>query len=207
MSEPASETKQTVEGEDPEQAFDATRLLDHEYDGIREYDNPMPRWWRWIFWVSFYFSLAYVVHYHLTGNGESVQDGYEAEQAVAREANALALLGTEMTEQSLGKLAADGAMMADAAKLFVGRCSSCHGQNAEGMIGPNLTDGYWLNGDGTLLAIHNIVSNGVVAKGMPAWSRQLQPIEVAKLAAYVGTLRGSNRPGPRGNEGNLVTSR
>ncbi len=42
--------------------------LTHEYDGIVEYDNPMPRWWVWIFWGSFFFSLGYFIHYHVTGN-------------------------------------------------------------------------------------------------------------------------------------------
>jgi cytochrome c oxidase cbb3-type subunit III len=181
-------------------------LLDHEYDGIKEFDNPMPRWWRWIFWASFYFSIGYIVHYHLTGNGTSVQGEYEADVALAREADAAALLGNAVTEETLSKLAADAPMMADAAKLFSTRCSSCHGGNAEGLIGPNLTDGYWLNGDATLLAIHTIVGEGVLAKGMPSWNRQLRPIEVAKLAAYVGTLRNTNRPGPKGAEGRLLSS-
>jgi cytochrome c oxidase cbb3-type subunit 3 len=182
----------------------AERLLDHEYDGIREFDNPMPRWWRWIFWASFYFSLGYIVHYHLTGNGATVHGEYESDVALAREASAAALLGNEVTEETLTKLAADGAMMADTAKLFDTRCSSCHGTNAEGLIGPNLTDAYWLTGDATLLSIHTIVSEGVLAKGMPAWNRQLRPIEVAKLAAYVGTLRNTNHVGPKGAEGRLL---
>jgi cytochrome c oxidase cbb3-type subunit III len=182
------------------------RLLDHEYDGIQEYDNPMPRWWVLIFWASFFFSLGYGIHYHLTGNGVSVQTAYETDLAIAREAEAAAVLGTETTEESLGKLALDANMMKDAAKLFGERCSTCHGTKAEGLIGPNLTDGAWLNGDATLLAINKIISGGVLAKGMPAWDRQLRPIELAKLTAYVGTLRNTNVPGPKGAEGRVIAA-
>jgi cytochrome c oxidase cbb3-type subunit III len=182
-------------------------LLDHEYDGIREYDNPMPRWWRWIFWGSFYFSVAYFVHYQLTGNGTTVQAAYETDLAIAREAEALAVMGSETTEASLANLAADNAMMLDAAKLYVLRCASCHAAKGEGLIGPNLTDGHWIHGDATLLSIHSIIGAGVPAKGMPAWSKQLRPIELAKLAAFIGTLRGTNLPGAKAPEGRLISVR
>jgi cytochrome c oxidase cbb3-type subunit III len=203
MTQQANDTteSQHVEGQSAGEA----RLLDHDYDGIREYDNPMPRWWRWIFWASFYFAIGYVIHYHLTGNGASVQADYEADLAVAREAEALALLGTETTEASLSKLVTDTAMMADAAKLFTSRCGVCHGARGEGLIGPNLTDAFWINGDASLLSLHTIIDGGVLAKGMPAWNRQLRPIEVAKLAAYVGSIKNTNLPGPKGAEGRPVT--
>src|SRR5690606_1318027 len=81
----------------------------------------------------------------------------------------------------------------------------CHGKKAEGLIGPNLTDDYWLNGDGSLLSIYRVINEGVPAKGMPAWNRQLLPVEVSKLAAFVGTLRGTNVSGPKGQEGVLVS--
>jgi cytochrome c oxidase cbb3-type subunit 3 len=187
------------------QGSDTDILLDHEYDGIREYDNPMPRWWKWIFWGSFYFSIGYFVHYHLTGNGPSVQASYEADLAQAREAEALALLGTETTEESLSKLTKDVAMMADAEKLFGARCAACHGLKGEGLIGPNLTDAHWLHGDASLLSIHKLIEQGVPSKGMPAWARQLKPIEVAKLAAFIGTKRNTNLPGPRGAEGTQLS--
>src|SRR6187551_3800061 len=125
---------------------DAVQLLGHEYDGIQEYDNPMPRWWVWIFWGSFYFSLGYFIHYHMTGNGESVAMAYDTDLALAREKEAMAAMGGEVTEESLGKLMASGAMVADAAKLFTVRCAQCHGIKGEGLIGPNLTDNYWLHG-------------------------------------------------------------
>lgn len=170
-------------------------LLDHEYDGIREYDNPMPRWWVLMFWASFVFSVGYFFHYHLSGNGESVAAAYEAELREARELEAKANLAQPVSEESLGKLMADAGLMTDAQALFAQKCAVCHGDKAQGLIGPNLTDDAWLHGQGTLKDIFGVINEGVLAKGMPAWGKQLSPIEVRKLAAYVGSQRGKALPG------------
>lgn len=179
-------------------------LLNHEYDGIQEFDNPMPRWWVWLFWGSFYFSLGYFIHYHMTGNGESVASSYDTDLALAREKEALQAMGGGVTEDSLSKLMTNQAMMTDASKLFVQRCAQCHGNQGEGLIGPNLTDNYWLHGDASLMSIFEVISEGVQSKGMPPWKKQLRPIELSKVAAYVGALRGTNVPGPKGTEGRLI---
>jgi cytochrome c oxidase cbb3-type subunit 3 len=169
-------------------------LLDHEYDGIREYDNPLPRWWVWIFAGSFWFSIAYFFHYHVSHNGQSVAAAYEADVAEAREVQAKASLAEPVNEESLGKLMADAALMNDAKGLFGLRCAQCHGDKGQGVIGPNLTDSAWLHGS-SLTEIFGVIDQGVLAKGMPAWSKQMSAIEVRKLAAFVGTQRGKNLPG------------
>lgn len=170
-------------------------VMDHEYDGIREYDNPLPRWWVWMWAGSFFFSVGYFFHYHVSHNGTSVETGYTAEMAEAREAQAKQSLAEPVNEESLGKLMQNPALMADAKALFGLRCAPCHGANAQGLIGPNLTDNSWLHGAGKLTDIYGVVDGGVAAKGMPAWGRQLSPIELRKVVAFVGTLRGSNVPG------------
>jgi len=170
-------------------------LLDHEYDGIREYDNPLPRWWVWMFTGSFVFAVGYIFHYHVSHNGASVAESYEAEMREARELDAKRSLAEPITEESLGKLMLDSALMADAHALFMTRCSPCHGENAQGVIGPNLTDNSWIHGRGTLTDIYGVVDGGVAAKGMPAWGRQLTPVELRKVVAFIGTQRGKNVPG------------
>jgi cytochrome c oxidase cbb3-type subunit 3 len=179
------------------------KLLDHAYDGIHEYDNPLPRWWVWIFAGSFWFSVAYFFHYHVSGNGESVAAAYEADMRDAREVEAKATLAQPVTEESLGKLMSDPALMKDAKALFGLKCSPCHGAQGQGVIGPNLTDGAWIHGRGTLTDIYGVIDAGVAAKGMPAWGRQLSPIEVRKLAAFVGTQRGKSVPG-KAPEGTVI---
>jgi len=171
------------------------RILDHEYDGIQEYDNPLPRWWVWMWAGSFFFSVGYFFHYHVSHNGTSVADDYLQDMAQAREAEAKQSLAEPVSEESLGKLMTNPALMTDAKALFGARCTPCHGANAQGVIGPNLTDNSWIHGQGKLTDIYGVVEGGVASKGMPAWGRQLTPIELRKVVAYVGTLRGSNVAG------------
>ncbi|HET7545271.1 MAG TPA: cbb3-type cytochrome c oxidase N-terminal domain-containing protein [Polyangiaceae bacterium] len=170
-------------------------VMDHEYDGIREYDNPLPRWWVWLWAGSFFFSVGYFFHYHISHNGTSVSDDYVQDMAAAREAEAKQSLAEPINEDSLGKLMQNPALMTDAKALFGLRCAPCHGANAQGLIGPNLTDKSWIHGAGKLTDIYTVVDEGVAAKGMPAWGRQLSPIELRKVVAFVGTLRGTNVPG------------
>jgi cytochrome c oxidase cbb3-type subunit III len=176
------------------------RLLHHEYDGIREYDNPMPRWWVWIFWATFWFSLAYLFHYW-AGNGVSVADSYAGEMAVVREREAKAALAESVSEASLSTVMADTASLQAGGAVFQARCASCHLEKGQGLIGPNLTDDAWIHGHGSLLDIYATVNAGVLDKGMPAWGRQLSPLELRTVVAFVGSLRGTHVPGkePQGS--------
>jgi cytochrome c oxidase cbb3-type subunit III len=178
-------------------------MLDHEYDGIKEYDNPLPGWWVKVFWGTFFFSIGYAFHYHVSGNGTSVEAAYESEMAVVRAERARRALGEKVSEDGLSKLMGDAKLMADAKAIFAQRCLPCHGERGQGVIGPNLTDAHWLHGKGTLMDIHQVVSEGIPAKGMPAWNLQLSPIQVRELAALVGSFRGTNLPG-KAPEGTLV---
>ncbi len=202
MSDPTTDDTPSEGARDTKQK--AEQLLDHEYDGIREFDNPLPGWWVLIFWGTFFFALGYVFHFHLSGNGVSVAEAYEKDMAEARAEQAKRSLGEKVSEEALAKLMADTALMGDAHKLFLLRCTPCHGERGQGAIGPNLTDGYWIHGTGTLMDIFHTVSEGVPEKGMPPWKMQLSSIELRELAGFVGSLRGQNQPG-KAPEGTLVT--
>jgi cytochrome c oxidase cbb3-type subunit III len=182
-------------GREPSDDIEQAQLTGHEYDGIVEYDNPMPTWWRRIFWATFFFSIGYYFQYQLSGNGASVEDNYVAEMREQRERLAAAALGHETTEESLTRLMNDAAMMKDARFLFVQRCVQCHADKGQGNIGPNLTDDYWIYGSASLMDLLEIISDGRAQKGMPTWSRVLRPVELAEVAAYVGTLRNTSVPG------------
>jgi cytochrome c oxidase cbb3-type subunit 3 len=196
-------TETDTEGEHPVEP-DATKLTDHEYDGIQEYDNPMPRWWVWVFWTTAYFAICYVLWFHVFMRGTSIAEEYQADLNLAREEAAKQAMGDAPTEAALTTLTKNPAVMADAAAAFTKRCVQCHGQNGQGLIGPNLTDDYWIHGHGTLMDIFGVVNGGVASKGMPEWGKQLSMIEIAKLAAYVGTLRGRHLPG-KAPEGTLLS--
>lgn len=177
-------------------------LLDHEYDGIREYDNPVPAWWNWIFFGSFVFSVGYFFHYHI-GHGESLHQAYaakEAEVLKVREKEALA--AGKVTEDTLEKVLADASSVEAGHEKYQAFCAACHGKKGEGLIGPNLTDAFWIHGKGRLVDIREVVATGVAAKGMPAWEKQMSPEELMRVVAFVGSIRGKNEKGkaPQGTE-------
>lgn len=186
--------------ENPEERSESEILLDHQYDGIQEFDNPMPRWWVWMYWGSFWFSLAYLFHYWV-GNGETVAATYKAEVTAVSEIRAKEAMKQEVSEESLAQLMGDSGSLERGAATFASKCVACHLEKGQGSIGPNLTDDHWINGTGQLMDIFSVVSEGSLAKGMPAWNRQLSPQELREVVAFAGSLRGTNVAGkaPEGN--------
>jgi cytochrome c oxidase cbb3-type subunit 3 len=179
-------------------------LLDHEYDGIREFDNPIPAWWTWMWIGSIVFSVAYFFHYHVIETGTSVVAAYEKDMREFRAEEAerrLAALANLNEDVLIAEMNDPEAVKAGAAK-FAEVCASCHGEKGEGLVGPNLTDDFWLHTDGTLMSIRQVVVAGVPAKGMPAWEKMLSPEEMVQVVAFLGTLRGTNVEGkePQGEK-------
>lgn len=178
-------------------------LLNHEYDGIREYDNPTPAWWNWIFFGSFVFAVGYFIHFHM-GHGVSIEQAYAMEMEVieAQRAEEALAAAKNVSEDKLAELMADATAVESGHGEFAAKCAACHGKQGEGLIGPNLTDAFWLHGDGSLMAIRDVVYNGVVEKGMVAWGKSMPPDQLNQVVAYVGTLRGKNIPGkaPQGDK-------
>jgi cytochrome c oxidase cbb3-type subunit 3 len=178
------------------------RLLEHEYDGIREYDNPMPRWWLWVFYATIVFSpLYYFLPGRLGENGGNVAE-YEAEVAAHKVAEPPP--APTISDEALLALAKDRDALHEGEEVFTKNCVSCHGAGGGGVIGPNLTDAAWIHG-GTPSAIHKTIVEGVLAKGMPPWGRLLKPEEVDQVTAYVISLRGTSPANPKAPEGTVDT--
>ena len=179
------------------------RLLDHEYDGIQEFDNPMPRGWVWIFWATIVFSVLYFFDVGGIGVGPGRIATYEADMAAFRAAHPTN--GPGMSADQLAALAKKPEVLALGKQTFVTNCAACHAADGGGVIGPNLTDADWLHG-GTLPAIDKTVTEGVLAKGMPAWGKMLKPDQLSAVVAYVSTLQGTTPAKPKEPQGTLVTS-
>lgn len=180
---------------------DKERLLEHEYDGIKEYDNPTPRWWTWIFWVSVVFSIVYVVDPRQTFAGPGREEEYKA-QLQAAEARWPKPAGG-IDAAALAALAADPNAIALGKTTFGSYCASCHRADGGGLIGPNLTDDYWLHG-GKLTDIHKTITEGVLAKGMPPWQKLLKPEQINAVTAYVASLHDSHPKDAKAPEGTKV---
>lgn len=175
------------------------RLFDHEYDGIREYDNPLPGWWMLLYALTILFCVPYVMYYHV-GIGPSIYDNLAAE----REAYANQLLATygdlSPDRETLLQYMDDQVAMTGMAGLFRGRCAQCHLADGSGSVGPNLTDDSWINVK-EITDIPRVVTQGVPTKGMPAWGDRLTETQVVLLSSYVAGLRRHAVPGkePQGN--------
>ena len=175
-------------------------LLDHSYDGIQEYDNPLPGWWLAIFWATIIFSPLYILFFHF-GPGLLEIDRYDRAMMIATERQMAAILAMgEINENTLVELMDDPSMMNGGKKIFVAKCATCHGMFGEGGIGPNLTDDHWLHG-GQLMDIYRTVREGVPSKGMLAWERQMRPAELLAVSAHVGGLLGSAPPNAKDPQG------
>jgi cytochrome c oxidase cbb3-type subunit 3 len=178
-------------------------VLDHEYDGIREYDNPTPGWWNFIFFASVVFSVWYFLYYHASTISTSVTAGYANDVTEDLKRRFSTIGDLKPDEPTLLKYMGNAEWSAVGASVFKANCISCHGPEAAGQIGPNLTDDYWKN-VARLTDIPQVVTNGAAAGAMPAWKTRLHPNEIVLVSAYIASLRGKNLPGPRGPEGNTI---
>ncbi len=183
---------------------DRDRLMSHGYDGIREFDNPLPGWWVWIFWATIVFSLGYWAYYQI-GPRPSEVAVYETEMREAAARQPAPASPGAVTDQALLALQKNAGAMAKGKEIFAGKCVPCHGDRGQGIVGPNLTDDFWLHG-GRPSEIYHTITEGVLEKGMVPWKTQLAPEEIAAVTAYVGTLRGTNPPNPKPPEGQKVAA-
>jgi cytochrome c oxidase cbb3-type subunit III len=170
-------------------------LLEHEADGIRELDNLLPRWWVWLFWLCNVFGLAYMLYYHTFAGGELQAAAYEKESKAGEAIKSAALAKFEVTLDSL-QPSKDGIVLTEGSQVYTTYCAPCHRADGGGLVGPNLTDDYWIHGTGYHDTLKTIV-NGVPEKGMLTWRGVLKPKEIQSVASYVFSLRGSKPANPK----------
>lgn len=173
--------------------------LGHDYDGIRELNNRLPGWWLYGFYFTIIFAAIYLWRYHVAHSAPLPAEELKISQAKldASVQEYLKKKGDAIDETNVTYLS--GAADLDAGKAIFekpGFCVTCHGSDGSGMvngapgIGPNLTDNYWLNGDGSIKSVFTVVKNGGRPnKGMVSWSNQLSPREMAQVASYVKSLK------------------
>jgi cytochrome c oxidase cbb3-type subunit 3 len=169
-------------------------LLDHEYDGIRELDNKLPRWWVWLFYLTIVFAVIYMLIYHVLHLANLQDAEYVQEMKVGTSVKTAAMTRFEAGIQDLTP-SQDQLILENGRQTYVKFCAPCHRADGGGLVGPNLTDSYWIHGSNFTDNVR-IIWNGVPAKGMITWKNTLKPDEIYSVASYIYTLRGAKLATP-----------
>jgi cytochrome c oxidase cbb3-type subunit 3 len=177
-------------------------LLEDDFDGIRELDNKIPPWFNLLFLITIIIAVVYLLNFYVFKTGKLQYQEYDEEmKQAAIEKAELIKSGALVNENSVTRLI-DAASLTAGRDIFKANCVPCHGPEAGGVIGPNLTDDYWIHGGGIKNIFHTI-TYGVPAKGMISWQTQLNPRQIQEVASYVMSLHGThpaNAKPPQGDK-------
>lgn len=177
-------------------------LLNHDYDGIKELDSQIPPWFLWLFYITIFFSIVYMLDYHVF-NSSPLQDAEYQLQVKQAEVERAALMnsGAMLNEETV-TLLSDPTAIDNGKQIFATNCVACHAADGGGLVGPNLTDDYWIHGGG-VKNIFKTIKYGVTAKGMIAWQTQLNPKQMQDVASFIVTLHGTTPVTPKQPEGTV----
>lgn len=189
--------RRMVSPETGQSADNEPKMTGHVWDGdLQEYNNPLPRWWLWLFIITIVFGLAYLIAYPGLGSFAGVLKWTQVEQHAAEVVDAETRLQQHLaglTDKGIVELAASERALGTARNLFGLHCSTCHGSDARGARGfPNLADNDWLWGGAPEVIYQSIAHgrNGV----MPPWGAALGERGVDEVAAFVLSLSGRKVP-------------
>jgi cytochrome c oxidase cbb3-type subunit III len=177
-------------------------MFDHDFDGIKELDSKIPPWFSWLFIITIIFAAYYMIDYHIIGSGQVQYDEYAQEVKISSlEREALIKSGAFVNEETV-TLLSDATALDAGKNIFQTNCIACHAADGGGIVGPNLTDDYWIHGGG-IKNVFKVIKYGVVAKGMISWQTQLNPNQMQEVASYVLSLHGTTPAAPKQPEGEI----
>lgn len=177
-------------------------LMEHQFDGISELDNPTPAWFMWLFYGTIAFALVYMVYYHVLDYGLMQEEEYEIEMVAAQEERKIFLASSANNiDESSVKVSTEAGTIDAGKSVYTANCVACHGDKGQGSVGPNLTDPYWIHG-GTVGSIFKTIKYGVPEKGMISWEKMLTPKQISDLSNYILSLKGTNPPNGKAPQGN-----
>lgn len=169
----------------------------HNYDGIRELDNDLPPWWKWLFYITIIFAIIYLIRLFVFHADDLVQNKeYEKE---------MVQLSAEKPQQETAAfevvLLQDETSLANGQETWNKICAACHLADGGGLVGPNMTDNYWIHGN-TVEDLYNIVTNGVIEKGMLSYKQQLSDQQRLEVVSYIlEKLQGTTPANPKEPQG------
>ncbi len=173
-------------------------ISDHSYDGIKELDNDLPPWWKWLFYLTIIFSIVYMVRLFVFQADDLVQS---REYALVVEKNAKDNPNAGNASTFKVELLTSSADLSAGKETWTKICSACHLVDGGGIVGPNMTDNYWIHGN-KVEDLYNIVANGVIEKGMIPYNTQLSEETRLQVVSYILVdLVGSTPATPKAPEG------
>ncbi|MDP4261480.1 MAG: cbb3-type cytochrome c oxidase N-terminal domain-containing protein [Bacteroidota bacterium] len=178
--------------------------LGHDYDGIRELNNRLPPWWLYGFYLTIAFAVVYLWRYHVSHSAPLSKE--EFENSVARadlEVKEYLKMKGDNVDENTVTLLTDPADIEAGKAIFTNpmNCVTCHRADAGGLVGPNLTDDYWIYG-GNIKDLFRTIKYGT-NKGMKSWKDDLSAKQIAQVASYVKSLHGTNPANPKAPQGEL----
>ena len=175
--------------------------LDHEFDGITELDNPTPPWFNWLFAASIVFAVGYFLSYEVLGWGPDQIQEYQTEMRVAKvERDAYLAKSSGNVDENTVKESKDAGVISSGKAIYDANCTACHGDKLQGLVGPNLTDEYWMHG-GNVSSVFKTIKYGVPEKGMISWEKTLTPKQISDVTNYILSLKGTNPAGAKAPQG------
>jgi len=173
-------------------------IKDHDYDGIRELDNDLPPWWKWLFYITIAFAIIYFIRLFVFNADDLVQDreyAIEMEGFKASQPEKVADADFNVV------LLEDDASLANGKATWDKICAACHLADGGGLVGPNMTDNFWIHGN-TVDDLFKIVTDGVIAKGMLPYKNQLSNQERLEVVSYILVkINGTTPATPKAAEG------
>jgi cytochrome c oxidase cbb3-type subunit 3 len=171
-------------------------IADHEYDGIKELDNDLPPWWKWLFYITIAFGIIYLIRMWVF----DADDLYQARE-FAQEMEQAATAVPKQTEDFEIKVLSDPASIQNGKEIYDKICQVCHLADGGGLVGPNFTDNYWIHGN-TMEDMYRIVTDGVIEKGMIPYKDQLSPTQRLEVLSYIiKDLHGTTPANPKEPQG------
>ena len=176
-------------------------IADHDYDGIKELDNDLPPWWKWLFYITIAFGIIYMVRLWVF----EADDLYQDKEFEKEMAEAASMMPAKSDANFEVKLLTDATSLANGKEIYDKICLVCHLADGGGIVGPNFTDDYWIHGN-TIEDWFEIVTNGAqdISKGMIPYKDQLSPTQRLEVMGYIATLHGTTPASPKAPEGELM---
>lgn len=180
--------------------------LDHDFDGIKELNNPIPFWFNLLFYGTIVIGFVYLLVFHVFETGALQAKEYDNEVAQAEiDKQAYIKMAGNLIDENSVVLLTDAAKIKEGAELFTSKCAVCHGDKGQGNVGPNLTDEYWLHG-GDVHSVFKTIKYGVPSKGMVAWQNSMNGAQIQALTSFIHTLQGTNPAGAKEPQGEKMES-